>query len=122
MHRILIVEDENRLAAFIEKGLRKNGFTTSVAEDGQMAIDMAKNHDFALMLLDIGLPIKDGWSVLKELRQQGTQLPIIVVTALNADARNVAIASGANDYISKPFGFQDLLSKIQSHLNSEQGA
>lgn len=119
MHRILIVEDEARLAAFIEKGLRKNGFMTSVAEDGQAAIDLVNHQDFALMLLDIGLPIKDGWSVLQELRQQGKQLPIIVVTALNADTRSSAIASGANDYVSKPFGFKDLLTKVQLQLSDD---
>lgn len=118
MHRILIVEDEARLAAFIEKGLRKNGFMTSVAEDGQAAIDLVNHQDFALMLLDIGLPIKDGWSVLQELRQQGKQLPIIVVTALNADTSS-AIASGANDYVSKPFGFKDLLTKVQLQLSDD---
>lgn len=118
MCQILIVEDESRLAAFIEKGLRKNGFRTRVAEDGQQAIEMAMDQEFALMLLDLGLPIKDGWSVLRELRQQGRQIPIIVVTALNADNRKVAIAAGANDYLTKPFGFNDLLAKIRVQLES----
>ena len=119
MCQILIVEDEARLAAFIEKGLRQNGFTTSVAEDGQQAIAMATDQDFALLVLDLGLPIKDGWAVLRELRQQGKRVPIIVVTALNSENRKMALASGANDYLTKPFRFQELLTKIQSQLAAD---
>jgi DNA-binding response OmpR family regulator len=116
MTEILIVEDEVRLAAFMEKGLRKNGFATCVAQDGQQAIAMATDHDFDLLLLDLGLPIKDGWTVLRELRQQGKQVPIIIVTALNSENRSVALGFGANDYLRKPFRFNDLLEKIQSQL------
>jgi len=118
MCHILIVEDEVRLAAFIEKGLRKQGFSTRVAVDGQQAVDFASTHDFSLLLLDLGLPIKDGWSVLRELRQQGRKMPIIVITALNADNRQTALAAGANDYLTKPFRFNDLLEKIQQQMAS----
>lgn len=117
MCEILIVEDEARLAAFIEKGLRKSGFTTCVAEDGQQAIALATDQDFSLLLLDLGLPIKDGWAVLRELREKGKQVPIIVVTALNSDNRQLALALGANDYLIKPFRFTDLLSKVHGQLN-----
>lgn len=118
MCQILIVEDEPRLAALIEKGLRKNGFTTQLAEDGQQAIAMAATHDFALLLLDLGLPIKDGWAVLQELRQQGKQMPIVVLTALNSENRKLALASGATDYLTKPFRFTDLLATIQLQLGT----
>lgn len=122
MCRILIVEDEARLAAFIEKGLRKNGFTTILAEDGQQAIDLATSQSFTLLLLDLGLPVKDGWSVLRELRQQGQQMPIIVLTALSSDNRRAVLASGANDYLIKPFRFNDLLGKIRLQMASSLGA
>jgi DNA-binding response OmpR family regulator len=117
MCQILIAEDEARVAAFIEKGLRKNGFSTAIAEDGQQALRMAEDGNFALLLLDLGLPIKDGWSVLRELRQNGGHLPIIIVTAVNAENRKVALQSGANDFVTKPFRFSDLLEKVKTHLN-----
>ncbi|CAN5570530.1 hypothetical protein BH23ACT7_BH23ACT7_24970 [soil metagenome] len=81
MSRILIAEDEPRIASFLEKGLRANGFTTSVAEDGVQAVIRARSGDFDLLILDIGLPGKDGFSVLRELRGAGFPLPIIVLTA-----------------------------------------
>lgn len=81
MNRILIAEDEPLIAAFLEKCLRANGFTTAVARDGHEAALMACSDDFDLLLLDIGLPCKDGWMVLSELRTRGEQLPIIILTA-----------------------------------------
>ncbi|MCC5610784.1 response regulator [Nostoc sp. CHAB 5834] len=118
MNQILIVEDEAGVAAFIEKGLRRKGYTTTIAEDGQQAILLAQNHEFDLMLLDLGLPLVDGWTVLKELRRQGETLPIIIVTASKDDHEGViAFNNGANDYITKPFRFSDLLERIQIHLS-----
>ncbi|PMB04684.1 response regulator [Fischerella thermalis CCMEE 5198] len=117
MTQILIVEDEVRLAAFIEKGLRKNGFTTIVAVDGEQAILMAESSDFDLLLLDLGLPVIDGFTVLCELRSRGEKRPIIIVTA-NNDERDkaAALTAGANDYITKPFSFKDLLTRVRVHL------
>lgn len=112
---ILIAEDEARVAAFIEKGLRKYGFTTAVAEDGQQAVQMMQTEAIELLLLDLGLPIMDGWSVLRELRSQGQSLPIIVVTA--QDTKVEALAQGATDFISKPFHFSELVEKVRSHLD-----
>jgi two-component system, OmpR family, copper resistance phosphate regulon response regulator CusR len=118
MNRILIAEDEERLAAFIEKGLRKYGFTTDVAVDGEQALEKALNDEFELLLLDLGLPITDGWTVLKKLRAQGEQFPIIIVTALSDDRnRAVALHLGANDYVTKPFKFSDLIEKVKLHLD-----
>jgi two-component system, OmpR family, copper resistance phosphate regulon response regulator CusR len=115
--RILIAEDETRLAAFLEKGLRKSGFETAVAEDGQAALEMVQQDDYALLLLDIGLPLKDGWVVLQELRKLGKSLPVIVVTAFSDDRkRATAMVAGANDYVTKPFRFNELLQRIQQQL------
>jgi DNA-binding response OmpR family regulator len=118
MNRILIAEDETRLAAFIEKGLQKNGFLTSVAEDGEQVLQMAVTGDFAMLLLDLGLPVKDGIKVLQELRDRGETLPIIIVTA-RSDARELAIVmqKGANGFLTKPFRFNDLLEKIRTYLS-----
>jgi two-component system, OmpR family, copper resistance phosphate regulon response regulator CusR len=117
MSRILIAEDEDRLAAFIEKGLRKHGFSTAIATDGEQALLMVETDEFDLLLLDLGLPLKDGWAVLSELRRLGKQLPIIVVTARDDVKENkVTWQNGANDCVSKPFRFQDLLARIHHHL------
>lgn len=118
MSTILIAEDETRIAAFLQKGLQKNGFTTAIAPDGQQAIDLARSGNFDLILLDLGLPIRDGWSVLHELRRLGLKRPIIVVTARDENqCRAAAVEFGANDYITKPFQFEELLRRIQAQLN-----
>ncbi len=115
MHRILIIEDESRIAAFIDKGLRQNGFSTAIATDGEQALLMAQTDDFDLMLLDLGLPLKNGWEVLEELRRQERDIPVIIVTARD-DIKNRQIK--VSDYVTKPFKFQDLLTRIQNHFNN----
>ncbi len=115
--QILIAEDEVRLAAFLEKGLRKSGFNTSVAIDGNQALLMAQTEAVDLILLDLGLPEQDGMEVLEKLRSQGKQYPIIVVTARCDDRDKAkALQAGANDYITKPFSFKDLLARVNLHL------
>ena len=117
MNQILIVEDETRLAAFLQKGLRKSGYVTSVAEDGEKAVEQASSKEFDLMVLDLGLPIKDGFTVLRELRSKGKKFPIIVVTARSDDQDKAkAIYYGADDYLRKPFRFKDLLSLVEENL------
>lgn len=117
MSHILIVEDEARIAAFLEKGLRKQGFSTKVAQDGEQAVFFAQSEEFDLLLLDLGLPIKDGWTVLKELRDRGNNVPAIVLTARDdVDDKRRGKQNGVQDYITKPFSFQDLLARIRHHL------
>jgi DNA-binding response OmpR family regulator len=115
---ILIAEDEQRLAAFVEKGLKKNGFETIVAGDGVQALTAIEQQPVDLLLLDLGLPIKDGWAVLREIRAHNLDLPIIVVTAMTDERdRQRVLAVGANDYLPKPFKFSDLLAKIKLYLD-----
>lgn len=115
MATILIAEDEARIATFIAKGLHKAGYTTNIATDGHQALALATQCD--LILLDIGLPNVDGWAVLKKLRAQSSQPPIIVVTALdNIEERRRSLALGANDFISKPFRFNRLLTCIRRYV------
>lgn len=117
MNQILIVEDENRLAAFLQKGLQKNGYETTIANDGEQAINMVLHTKFDLMVLDIGLPIKDGFTVLQELRNNQEKFPVIIITARSDDGdKDKAIAFGANDFLTKPFSFKDLLSIIETKL------
>lgn len=116
MARILIVEDEPRLAAFIEKGLTRQGFETYVAEDGQQALQLVNQLDFDVVLLDLSLPIIDGWAVLEEMRKRGTSVPVIIVTALLDERDRIKVmAAGANGYLRKPFRFDDLLRIVRNH-------
>lgn len=119
MNRILIAEDEPRIASFLEKGLRANGFTTTVVEEGDDAIALVQTGEFDLLILDLGIPGKDGWVVLEELRGQGEQLPIIILTARD-DLKDTiaALEGGANDYITKPFRFEELLARVRVQLRN----
>lgn len=117
MSQILIVEDEIRLAAFIEKGLRKYGYSTLITVDGKQAVELAQKNKFDLLLLDLGLPIKDGWQVMQELRSAGEVLPIVIMTARDdCQCKATALRAGANDYIAKPFVFERLLKCVQLQL------
>lgn len=117
MSRILIAEDESRIASFLQKGLKANGFTTFIVNDGEEAMLMASSGDFDLLILDIGLPNKDGWTVLEELRGQGQQLPIIILTVRDSLKDKVSgLERGADDYVTKPFRFEELLARVRARL------
>ncbi|NJO95500.1 MAG: response regulator transcription factor [Pleurocapsa sp. CRU_1_2] len=123
MNCILIAEDETRIAAFLEKGLQKQGFKTIIAEDGLQALHIAKHEKIDLLLLDLGLPLKNGWEVLEELRDRGQNFPIIIMTAFSDEKNRLnGMSKGANDYLTKPFKFQDLLERVQSALAAKQSA
>jgi two-component system, OmpR family, response regulator QseB len=123
MYRILVVEDEPRIATFVEKGLRSNGFTPTLAVDAHEAIALVLGGDFDLLILDLGLPGKDGLEVLEELRGQGEKLPIIILSARDDIRDKVAgFEGGADDYLTKPFRFEELLVRIRARLRSNGGA
>jgi DNA-binding response OmpR family regulator len=121
VNRILIAEDEPRLASFLEKGLRSNGFATSVAEDGAKASMMARDEEFDLLVLDLGLPGKDGTEVLRELRMSGQRMPVIILTARDEVSDKVGgLEGGADDYVTKPFRFEEVLARVRARLRDER--
>ncbi|HWC22849.1 MAG TPA: response regulator transcription factor [Flexivirga sp.] len=121
MSRILIVEDEERIASFVEKGLRSKGFVTSVVADGHTALDEARTGSYDLMILDIGLPGLDGFTVLRQLREGGATLPVIILTARDSvDDRVSGLAGGADDYVVKPFAFDELLARVHLRLRDDR--
>lgn len=117
MSRILIAEDELRIASFIEKGLTAAGFATVTVGTGADALDYALTGDFDLLVLDIGLPVIDGYEVLQRLRAQQSALPVIVLTARDSAEDTLAsLQGGANDYMAKPFRFDELLARIRLRM------
>jgi len=117
VNRILIAEDEGRISRFIEKGLRAAGYTTTVVEDGNGALELAREGGHDLVLLDVGLRGIDGFEVLRRIRSQNQQLPVIMLTARTSVTDTVAgLEGGANDYMPKPFRFDELLARVRLRL------
>ena len=120
MSRILIAEDEQRIALFLERGLRAAGYSTKVARDGETAL--ARSARFDLMILDLGLPRQDGLDVLHALRDEGTSIPVVILTARSSVSEVVTgFEGGADDYITKPFSFDELLVRVRARLRKEAG-
>jgi two-component system copper resistance phosphate regulon response regulator CusR len=118
--RILIVEDDKRLSTFLAKGLRSAGFTPTMCHDGDQAVALATDSKFDLMLLDLGLPGRDGLSVLRSVRQGGQVLPIVVLTGHDEVSETVdALNSGADDYVVKPFSFEELVARLRARLRAQ---
>lgn len=119
MTRILIVEDESRITAFLGKGLQANGFTTEAVGHADDAVAIALSGTVDLMILDLSLPGKDGLVLLEELRGQGFEAPVIILTARD-DIRDkvTGFDVGADDYVTKPFRFEELLARVRARLRT----
>jgi DNA-binding response OmpR family regulator len=123
MSHVLIVEDEERIAAFVEKGLRANGFTTTIAPSGEKALRSLLSDSFDLVILDVGLPGIDGFEVLRELRSRDRAIQVVMLTARDeVDDTVRGLEVGADDYITKPFRFEELLARIRARLRGERAA
>ena len=115
--RILLVEDEPRVAGFIAKGLRDQAYAVDIAGNGEEALYSAQINQYDLVILDIMLPVKDGYAVCRELRGSGLRTPVLMLTARDAvDDRVAGLDCGADDYLVKPFDFKELLARMRALL------
>ena len=115
--KLLVIEDAKKTAAYLRKGLMENGFVVDVAEQGEEGLHLAQSGDYDLIILDVMLPVRDGWSVLAELRRAGKQTPVLFLTARDTVQDRVkGLELGGDDYLIKPFAFSELLARIRSIL------
>jgi DNA-binding response OmpR family regulator len=118
--RILIAEDDRHIGGAVEKFLRDNGYATHLADDGEKAQSLALTDAFDLLILDMGLPEREGFHVLQELRARGKRLPVLVLTGRSDSDVVACLNAGADDYMRKPFDFDELLARVRTRLR--QGA
>ncbi|HED07791.1 MAG TPA: response regulator [Ignavibacteria bacterium] len=114
---ILIIEDEIKTARYIKTGLSENGFFVDTSDNGYEGLELVKSNNYDLIILDVMLPGKDGWTILKELRDKGKLMPVIFLTAKDTVLDKVkGLELGADDYLIKPFAFSELLARIRALL------
>ena len=119
--RLLIVEDDKKVGAFLERGLKEENYAVDVCRSGADALYMAQVYPYDVIILDIMLPGKDGFSVCRELRENGVLTPIIMLTAKDTlDDKVQGLTVGADDYLTKPFSFEELLARIRALLRRSQ--
>lgn len=119
MPRILIAEDDDLISSFIEKGLRARGYATQVVDDGEEAARLGLSDGFDLLILDMALPGRDGFRVLQRLRAEGNKMPVVVLTG-RPELRDAVqcLDDGADDYMTKPFRFEELLARVRARLRA----
>jgi DNA-binding response OmpR family regulator len=119
--KLLVVEDEDRIASFLDKGLRAQGYAVERVATGAEALARTADPDLDLVVLDLGLPDMDGAEVLQRIRQEGSQVAVIILTARgDLDDRVRGLDLGADDYIAKPFAFDELLARVRARLRRRE--
>ncbi|HSV43074.1 MAG TPA: response regulator transcription factor [Candidatus Bathyarchaeia archaeon] len=121
--RILIIEDEKKIASFIQKGLKAEKYIVDIACDGEKGLFLADSNDYDLIILDIMLPGKDGISICREMRENGILTPILMLTARDGVFDKVqGLNSGADDYLTKPFAFEEFLARVRALIRRTGGS
>ena len=116
MARVLIAEDDPLIGSLLEKGLRAQGFSTFLVDDGEQALNLGLTDEFDLVILDMGLPEREGFQVLQELRTRGKTLPVLVLTGRSERDAAMCLEAGADDYMRKPFRFEELMARVKARL------
>lgn len=115
--KLLIIEDEAKTAAYLKKGLSEQGFVVDTSENGDLGIELMQQADYDLVILDVMLPGRDGWTVLSRFRSLGSQIPVLMLTARDAvEDRVKGLNLGADDYLAKPFAFSELVARVRTLL------
>jgi two-component system, OmpR family, response regulator len=113
--RVLVVEDDEKIASFVIKGLKQNGYAVDQASDGEQGLDLASAINYDLVVLDLMLPRLDGLSLLRRMRQEKIRTPVLILSArANVDDRVRGLQAGGDDYLTKPFAFSELLARVQA--------
>ena len=120
--RILLIEDDLKIASFIKKGLKASGFAVDHAVDGEEGLHMVMTEPYDTAVIDIMLPIRDGLSLIKEMRRERIKTPVIILSAKDSiDDRVKGLQSGGDDYVTKPFAFSELLARVQALIRRSSG-
>src|SRR5882724_2536116 len=115
--RLLLVEDDTRVASFVERGLTQEGFSVDVSPDGRDAFHLALHAPYDVIILDVLLPHMDGFQVLSEVRKQGCHVPVLMISAKDGVGDRIhGLNSGADDYLVKPFNFAELVARVRALL------
>jgi two-component system, OmpR family, response regulator len=119
--RLLLIEDDKKIASFLEKGLRESGFNVEICNDGHAGLNVALTEEFDVAVIDIMLPFLDGLSVIEKMREKGIQMPVLILSARQSvDDRVQGLQRGGDDYMVKPFSFSELLARVQALIRRDQ--